>query len=152
MYKACLDRRKAQEQYILNLRYPDKTSDEYLEFLEQYRLQYRSCNENDSKERYLYAYLVNTVGTEIDIRKRQQLFFIKDMIDNTDVSEVTTISSGSLSEELDLPGSDIDIMCVIGDVDVIQNLKNIKHPRQNTTLVMETDNDHPVFSRLRLIV
>lgn len=34
MYKTCLVRTKAQEQYILNLRYPNKSSDEYLEYLE----------------------------------------------------------------------------------------------------------------------
>ena len=33
MYKACLERRKTKEQYILNLRYPDKSSNEYLEYL-----------------------------------------------------------------------------------------------------------------------
>ncbi|CAC5383825.1 unnamed protein product [Mytilus coruscus] len=153
MYKACLDRRKAQEQYILNLRYPDKTSDEYLEYLENStdgNTEYRSCNDSDSKERYLYEYLVNTVGTETDIRKRQQLFVVKDRIYNKAVSEIT-ISSGSLSEGFDLPGSDIDIMFVIGDVDVIRDVRNIKHPVQNTQLVMETDNDHPGFTRLRLI-
>lgn len=35
VFKACLVRRKAREQYILNLRYPYKTSDEYLEYLEK---------------------------------------------------------------------------------------------------------------------
>lgn len=34
VYKGCLDRRKTREQYILNLRYPDKTSEEYLEYLQ----------------------------------------------------------------------------------------------------------------------
>lgn len=34
MYKACLIRRKTHEQYILNLRYPDKSSDEYMEYLQ----------------------------------------------------------------------------------------------------------------------
>ncbi|CAG2248990.1 unnamed protein product [Mytilus edulis] len=34
IHKTCIIRRKTNEQYILNLRYPDKTSDEYLEYLE----------------------------------------------------------------------------------------------------------------------
>ncbi|CAG2214190.1 unnamed protein product [Mytilus edulis] len=34
MYKECLHRRKTHEQWILNLRYPDKSSNEYLEYLE----------------------------------------------------------------------------------------------------------------------
>lgn len=31
MYKDCSDRRNAQKQFINNLRYPDKISDEYIE-------------------------------------------------------------------------------------------------------------------------
>ena len=34
MYKDCLHRRKTHEQWILNLRYPDKSSNEYLEYLQ----------------------------------------------------------------------------------------------------------------------
>ncbi|CAG2242563.1 unnamed protein product [Mytilus edulis] len=35
MFKKCLDRRKTKEQWILNLRYPDKSSNEYLEYLDK---------------------------------------------------------------------------------------------------------------------
>lgn len=59
--------------------------------------------------------------------------------------------SGSLAEGLDLPGSDMDVMFLLENVDVIQNVRDIKHPVKNTTLLMETDNDHPGFVRLRLI-
>ncbi|VDI46759.1 Hypothetical predicted protein [Mytilus galloprovincialis] len=154
MYKACLDRRKSQEQYILNLRYPDKTSDEYMEYLEisKYCQDYLSWTANDLKVRYLYMNLVKTVGSEIDIRNRQKLFIIQDMIFNALARKpYTEISSGSLAEGLDLPGSDIDIMSVISGVDVIQDVRNIKYPVQRTTLLMETDTDHPGFTRLRLI-
>ncbi|CAG2206452.1 unnamed protein product [Mytilus edulis] len=34
IYKACLERRKTKEQWILNLRYPDKSSNDYLEYLQ----------------------------------------------------------------------------------------------------------------------
>lgn len=33
-FKACLERRNTHKQYILNLRYPDKTSDQYMEYLQ----------------------------------------------------------------------------------------------------------------------
>lgn len=36
LFKACINRRKTHEQYILNLRYPDKTADEYLEYLQDF--------------------------------------------------------------------------------------------------------------------
>ncbi|VDI82312.1 Hypothetical predicted protein [Mytilus galloprovincialis] len=64
---------------------------------------------------------------------------------------VTILSSGSLAEGIDLPGSDIDMMYVTKDVDVIRDIKNINHSVRRTTLVMENDYDHPGFTRLRLI-
>ncbi|XP_076084129.1 uncharacterized protein LOC143054915 [Mytilus galloprovincialis] len=155
MFKACLIRRKTHEQYILNLRYPVKTSDEYLEYLQDSIVNnkdYASWTGNNMKERYLYEHLLNTAGTETDKRKRQQLFITMDMINNVEDSELIEISSGSLAEGLDLPGSDIDIMYVFEDVDVIRDVRNIKHLVQRTTLVMETDNNHPGFSYLRLII
>ncbi|CAG2212321.1 unnamed protein product [Mytilus edulis] len=60
VYKACLERRKTKEQWILNLRYPDKSSKEYLEYLENCT----DCNKdnlfwpgNDTSEKYLYEHL-----------------------------------------------------------------------------------------------
>lgn len=41
------------------------------------------------------------------------------------------ISSGSLAEELDLPGSDLDVMYLFKDVDVIQDVRFMKHPVQH---------------------
>ncbi|VDI35047.1 Hypothetical predicted protein [Mytilus galloprovincialis] len=99
----------------------------------------------------MYEHLVRTAVTEIDMRKRQQLFIIIDMIHNLATQELTRISSGSLAEGIDLPGSDIDIMFVFRDVDVIQDERHIKHPVKRNTFVIETDNDHPGFTRLRLL-
>ncbi|VDI19551.1 Hypothetical predicted protein [Mytilus galloprovincialis] len=96
MYKDCLDRRKTHESWIMNLRYPDKASNEYLEYLDKCT----DCNK---------------------------------------------------AEGLDLPGSDEDIMFVDEVVNVTQIERNIKHPVQRTEVFMETDTDHPGFTRLRLI-
>ncbi|CAC5373591.1 unnamed protein product [Mytilus coruscus] len=153
MYKACLERRITKEQWILNLRYPDKSSKEYLEYLENctdYKKDHLLFIESDPKKKYLYRLLVNTIGTEIDIRMRQRLFIIHDMIVNACVSDTTKISSGSLAEGLNLPGSDRDIMYVNHRYDVIRSLNNIKYPIHRTTFVMETDIDHPGFTKLRL--
>ncbi|VDI24637.1 Hypothetical predicted protein [Mytilus galloprovincialis] len=88
----------------------------------------------------------------MEIRNRHQCFIIHDMIRNADAPKADTqISSGSLAEGLDLPGSDIDMMLVIYDVDVLRDVRNMKHSVKRTTLVMETDTDHPGFCRLRLI-
>ncbi|XP_063418138.1 uncharacterized protein LOC134700917 [Mytilus trossulus] len=154
-YKACLDRRKTNEQWILNLRYPDKSSKEYLEYLEKCT----DCNTdhllrlgNYPRQKYLFEHLVNTVGSEIDIRKRQRLFIITDMIHNASVDDLIKISSGSLSEGLDLPGSDMDIMYIINKFHVFQNELNIKHPMHGDAFVLETDINHPGFTRIRIVV
>ncbi|XP_063416938.1 uncharacterized protein LOC134699258 [Mytilus trossulus] len=151
IYKACLDRRKKHKQWILNLRYPDKSSNEYLEYLQDGT----ECDkdhlvwlENVPREKYLYEHLVKVVGNEIDIRNRQRLFIIQDMICSDNYH--TQISSGSLAEGMDLYGSDIDIMWVIRDLDVVLNDRNIKH-RIQRTIVMETDIDHPGFTYIRLV-
>ncbi|VDI20873.1 Hypothetical predicted protein [Mytilus galloprovincialis] len=156
MYKACLERRTTQQQWILNLRYPDKSSNEYLDYLQNCT----DCNkdhllwlENKPKEKYLYEHLVERVGTEIDIRTRQRLFIISDNIENEFSTHQIKISSGSLAEGLNLPGSDIDIMCInkMEEADIVQNVRSIKHPIHHTTFVMETDNDYPGFTRLRMV-
>ncbi|XP_052086257.1 uncharacterized protein LOC127723606 [Mytilus californianus] len=163
MYKECLHRRKTHEQWILNLRYPDKSSSEYLEYLQNCT----ECNkenspwpENELKEKDLFEHLVKIVGTEIDIRTRQRLFIVQDMIFNL-TNDDTQISSGSLAEGLDLPGSDLDIMFVCNQVVVKRNVRDTKyskqtvqhykHPKQQSIFVMETDNDYPGFTKLRLI-
>ncbi|VDI31648.1 Hypothetical predicted protein [Mytilus galloprovincialis] len=152
MYKACLERRKIHEQYILNLRYPDKSSKEYLEYLENCT----DCIKDhlrwiDPRDKCLYEHLVQIVGSEIDIRTRQRLFIINDMIIKASgFPSRTHIFSGSLAEGLDLPGSDMDVMYVMNNYKVIHNVENIKNQIHSTTFfVMETDINHPGFAKLR---
>ncbi|CAC5356542.1 unnamed protein product [Mytilus coruscus] len=155
LFKDCLERRKTKEQWILNLRYPDKSSNEYLEYLQNCTdcdKEYLTLAENYSTEKDLLKYLIRTVGTEIDIRNRQRLFIILDMIHKVDTPNLNKISSGSLAEGLDLPGSDLDVMYVTNEVyGDIENVRNIKLKEQSTILVMETSIEHPGFTRLRFI-
>ncbi|XP_071144080.1 uncharacterized protein [Mytilus edulis] len=113
--------------------------------------QHLSWTENDSTENHLAKNIIGTVGTEIDIRNRQLLFILHDKIHNANYSNITQISSGSLAEGLNLPGSDLDIMFVDDVVNVTRIERNIKHPIQRNEFVMETDTDHPGFTRLRLV-
>ncbi|CAG2203672.1 unnamed protein product [Mytilus edulis] len=46
-FRACLERRTTQEQWILNLRYPDKSSNEYIEYLQ-------TCTDQ-SKDNYCWS-------------------------------------------------------------------------------------------------
>jgi len=66
-----------------------------------------------SHENEVYDKLVRVVGSEMDIRIRQNMFLIKDKIYNKVNTEKTQVSSGSLAEGLDLPGSDIDVMYIL---------------------------------------
>ncbi|XP_071141825.1 uncharacterized protein [Mytilus edulis] len=73
------------------------------------------------------------------------------MTNNSDESFITRISSGSLAEGIDLPGSDADLMCILKDEEVIRDVRHMKHPEHSKTFLMETDADHPGFTRLRLL-
>ncbi|CAC5371463.1 unnamed protein product [Mytilus coruscus] len=106
---------------------------------------------NDVREKCLLEQLVNTIGTEIEIRTRQRWLLIRDMIETEGFQHRTVILSGSLAEGLDLPGSDIDIMIVLEKANVLQNIRDIKHPTPLFTLVMETETNHPGFTRLKSI-
>jgi predicted nucleotidyltransferase len=58
-----------------------------------------------------------------------------DKIYNRAKTKTTIVSSGSLAEGLDLPGSDIDMMVVFNGVQVIQNVQHMnRSARYSTTL------------------
>ncbi|CAC5387855.1 unnamed protein product [Mytilus coruscus] len=138
MFKDCLNRRKTHINWIMNLRYPDKASNEYLEYLHNCT----DCNkdrlywtENDSTENDLVKQLTETVGTEIDIRNRQLLFILHGKIWNATDVDIPQISNGSSAEGLNLPRSDVDFIFVDEVVSVTQILRNIIHPVQRTNLL-----------------
>ncbi|VDI63745.1 Hypothetical predicted protein [Mytilus galloprovincialis] len=87
----------------------------------------------------------------MDIRERQRLFLQHDLTVNLGNDSYEHISSGSLAEGLDLPGSDIDIMVVMTEFQVIKNMKHIHFPMESALLLMEVDALHPGFSKLKLV-
>ncbi|CAC5374888.1 unnamed protein product [Mytilus coruscus] len=48
-------------------------------------------------------------------------------------------------------GSDLDTMFVVDKLEAIPNVRNIKHPIYRDILEMETDINHPGFTRLSLV-
>ena len=104
-----------------------------------------------SDEKEVYDNLIRVVGSEMDIRIRQNMLLIKDMISNKVNINITFVSSGSLAEGLDLPGSDLDLMIVMNGVHIIQNVKHMNRSARSITLLMEYDMAFPGFSRLKLI-
>jgi predicted nucleotidyltransferase len=79
------------------------------------------------------------------------MLLIRDKIGNKVNTNITTVSSGSLAEGLDLPGSDIDIMLVLNNVQVIQNGQHMHRSARYTNLLMVYDMEFPGFSRLKYI-
>ena len=104
-----------------------------------------------SHEKEIYDNIIRVVGSEMDIRIRQNIFLITDKICNKVSTNVIRVSSGSLAEGLDLPGSDTDIMWIINGVTVIQNVQHMHRSPWRTTLLMEDDMEFPGFSGLKLI-
>ena len=104
-----------------------------------------------SDEKEVYNNLVTVVGSEMDIRIRQNMFLIKDKIINKMEISRTKVSSGSLAEGLDLPGSDMDIMIVLNNVHILQNVKHMNRSARRTTLLIEDEMDFPGFTTLKLI-
>ena len=102
-------------------------------------------------EKEVYDNLISVVGSEMDIRIRQQFFLIKDKISNRVNTKITTVSSGSLAEGLDLPGSDIDIMFVFNTVNILQNVQHMNRSARHTTLLIEDEMEFPGFTTLKLI-
>jgi len=87
----------------------------------------------------------------MDIRIRQNMFLIMDKIHNKVAANLITVSSGSLAEGLDLPGSDMDIMLVLTGVQIIQNVQHLNRSARCTSFLMKDDMDFPGFSRLKVI-
>ena len=104
---------------------------------------------SDQKE--VYDNLITVVGSEMDIRIRQNMFLIKDKIFNKLDIPMTQVSSGSFAEGLDLPGSDMDIMFVLNTVHILQNVKHMNRSARRTTLLIEDEMEFPGFTTLKLI-
>ena len=102
-------------------------------------------------EKEVYNNLISVVGSEMDIRIRQNVFLIKDTISNRVDLTMQIVSSGSLAEGLDLPGSDIDIMYVFNTVNILQNVQHMNRSTRHTTLLIEDTMEFPGFTTLKLI-
>ena len=102
-------------------------------------------------EKEVYDNLVRVVGSEMDVKTRQNMFLIKDTIRNKVDTDFTQVSSGSLAEGLDLPGSDMDVMLVFNYVHILQNVQHMNRSARHTTLLIEDDMEFPGFATLKLI-
>lgn len=104
------------------------------------------------KGREIQIQIHNTLIGEKTIRMRQKIIHLIDRVRRRTENKTTFFTSGSLAEGLDLPGSDRDAMIVHNTVMIVQNLKNIFDSLQFCTLLMERDNHHYGFTKLKLIL
>jgi hypothetical protein len=102
-----------------------------------------------SHEKEVYDNLISVVGSEMDIRIRQNVLLIQDKIYNRVNTSTTIVSSGSLAEGLDLPGSDLDIMLVYNHVHILQNVQHMNRSARHSTLLIEEEMEFPGFTTFR---
>ncbi|CAC5380209.1 unnamed protein product [Mytilus coruscus] len=95
----------------------------------------------------LYCYMCNhIVGTEDHVKQIRLLNAVRDNLKFNE--KVTTITSGSFGEGLQMRGSDLDIMYVFRNVEVY-DVKPRFHPNISY-LSMDTDDVKPGYTKLRL--
>ena len=102
-------------------------------------------------EKEVYDNLISVVGSEMDIRIRQNVFLIMDKIYNRVNTTKHMVSSGSLAEGLDLHGSDLDIMIILNIVTILQNAQHMNRSARRTTFLIEDEMEFPGFTTLKLI-
>ncbi|CAC5375207.1 unnamed protein product [Mytilus coruscus] len=122
-----------------------------MEYLETFNIQNLEDQSHTAVYQSILPRLMNIVGSEKDIRERQRLFLQHDLMINHGVDSSVYISSGSLAEGIDLPGSDIDIMKVMKEFQIIKDKQHINLLTEIATLLMEVDAQHPGFSKLKLV-
>ncbi|CAG2251720.1 unnamed protein product [Mytilus edulis] len=93
----------------------------------------------------LYHYLSDVVvGSDKVVKYRR--YFYKCCDDTLKLEDCRVISSGSRAEGLDIPGSDLDVMCLIGTYVVDEKQGNTQDKR----LILDTDNALPGFALIRI--
>ncbi|XP_053393866.1 uncharacterized protein LOC128555499 isoform X2 [Mercenaria mercenaria] len=98
----------------------------------------------------LYKVLLDVVGTEKDIRSRQEIFKYMGMINSFGDRDSISISGGSLSEGFDLKGSDEDIMLVLKNVDVLPIDEKATLDKDTLRVNMQEDELRPGYASLFL--
>ncbi|VDI18586.1 Hypothetical predicted protein [Mytilus galloprovincialis] len=93
-----------------------------------------------------YNYLCQKIGSEEVVKVRRLALVINDIGQNTN-----QITSGSKGEGLDLKGSDIDVMTIDCNIEVIESEKDFNIQHQRLSFVINTEETQPCFTQLYLI-
>lgn len=97
----------------------------------------------------LYNYLCDIVGSEEVVRKRREIFTVKDIVENT--TSMTFSRSGSKAECLDLKGSDYDQMISVYFIRMCESVNSVQSGPQTLLLVLDINDTKPGFTELKLV-
>ena len=98
----------------------------------------------------LYERLLDVVGTEYDVQCRRDIFRYMGKVNGLGDRDSVSISAGSLSEGLDLKGSDEDILLVLKNIDVVSANSNNTKDNETVHVRMEMDKKRPGYACLLL--
>ncbi|CAG2231751.1 unnamed protein product [Mytilus edulis] len=96
-----------------------------------------------------YQVLCNIVGSKDVVKSRRNLFTVMDFTFN-DNEHVTTISSGSKAEGIDIKGSDYDQMVVYEAFRVFESINDEIYLPRKVPLLMDTNGTKLGFTKLKL--
>ncbi|XP_071136363.1 uncharacterized protein [Mytilus edulis] len=101
-----------------------------------------------SESLHLYKFLCQKIGSEQVVRLRR----LTSTIGDTGAAKLKRIYSGSKGEGLKTKGSDLDLMYILPTIKIYESPRDIVTPINiSYTVVMDTEDVSPCFTKLRLI-
>ena len=91
--------------------------------------------------------LIQVVGTFEDIKRRQRMFHIMNLVNGYGDIDSVSISSGSLAEGLDIKGSDEDITLIFKYITAVPSEVAFVPRNGETVVLVDFDQDFPGFAR-----
>ena len=92
--------------------------------------------------------LIQVVGTFEDIKRRQRMFHIMNLVNGYGDIDSVSISSGSLAEGLDIRGSDEDITLILKYVTAVPSDVAFVPKNDETVVLVDFDQDFPGFATI----
>lgn len=92
--------------------------------------------------------LIQIVGTFDDIKRRQEMFRIMNIVNGYGDIDSVSISSGSLSEGLNMKGSDEDITLILKYVVAVPSYASFVGNKEETVVLVDIDHNYPGFAKI----
>lgn len=92
--------------------------------------------------------LIQVVGTFEDVKRRQRMFQIMNIINGYGDIDSVSISSGSLAEGLDIKGSDEDIALILKYITAVPSNVAFAPKNDETVVLVDFDQDFPGFATI----